>query len=831
MIENSQTSFEWVAFYMEFADKLLPFNKNRAELLSILEVAHKKAGVRYPFIEKGQPINDICPFTVFGAFNKGITDQNRIALASEIAKQLDVRATVPLRFEGIPVLNNMQSWFFWGIDDRKPEDINNLWGIFEDAITFADDSSDRNRENFISSYNRVTAQNGIKWNITMGLYWIRPLFYLNLDSRNRQFLLENEKTRTIGIGNISDLKQLPNAESYLNMTGQCKRSFTHYGAAFSSFPELSKAAWLTTLAEASEKENKVSEASFLQWFEPLLTALKDLGGSATPDKVRSQIIINLGLSDDEINKTRGRTEHKKFDNEVAWARNYLAYDGYIDKSVRGVWALTEKGSTATMTHELASEIFKKWVEILKNRRESKVDETGDRRDTPEKRFWIYAPGEGSRKWDEFYTQGLMGIGWDDLGDLNQYPDREAMRKKMKEVYDETRSYTMSALATWQFAHTIREGDVIFAKKGMREIVGRGVVESEYIYMPERNEYMHIRKVKWTHNGSWEHPGQAVMKTLTDITPYTEYVEKLELLLAGDSDLEDIEPDVELSYEKYTEDDFLSEVFLEPEQYETLLSLIKNKRNLILQGAPGVGKTFAAKRLAHSIIGEKDTKRVMMVQFHQSYSYEDFIMGFRPAEDGFELAEGPFYRFCKNAENDVDRDYFFIIDEINRGNLSKIFGELLMLIENDKRGEKLRLLYSNELFSVPGNVHIIGLMNTADRSLAMIDYALRRRFAFYEMEPAFDSTGFQAIVELSGNIKLSKLIKRVKDLNELISKDESLGDGFRIGHSYFCTDSEITDIWLTSVVNFEILPLLSEYWFDEKSKVEDWTRRLRGALND
>ena len=222
---------------------------------------------------------------------------------------------------------------------------------------------------------------------------------------------------------------------------------------------------------------------------------------------------------------------------------------------------------------------------------------------------------------------------------------------------------------------------------------------------------------------------------------------------------------------------------------------------------------------------------MMVQFHQSYSYEDFIMGFRPAEDGFELAEGPFYRFCKNAENDVDRDYFFIIDEINRGNLSKIFGELLMLIENDKRGEKLRLLYSNELFSVPRNVHIIGLMNTADRSLAMIDYALRRRFAFYEMEPAFDSTGFQAIVELSSNIKLSELIKRVKDLNELISKDESLGDGFRIGHSYFCTDSEITDIWLTSVVNFEILPLLSEYWFDEKSKVEDWTRRLRGALND
>ncbi|GHV36835.1 hypothetical protein FACS1894187_12170 [Synergistales bacterium] len=163
--------------------------------------------------------------------------------------------------------------------------------------------------------------------------------------------------------------------------------------------------------------------------------------------------------------------------------------------------------------------------------------------------------------------------------------------------------------------------------------------------------------------------------------------------------------------------------------------------MILQGAPGVGKTFAAKRLAFSIIGKEDDRRVKIVQFHQSYSYEDFVMGYRPDGRGFCLAEGPFYQFCKIAEkDDDDRPYFFIIDEINRGNLSKIFGELLMLIENDKRGEKnaLRLLYKDEDFFVPENVHIIGMMNTADRSLAMIDYALRRRFVFFDMEPAFDS---------------------------------------------------------------------------------------------
>ena len=131
--------------------------------------------------------------------------------------------------------------------------------------------------------------------------------------------------------------------------------------------------------------------------------------------------------------------------------------------------------------------------------------------------------------------------------------------------------------------------------------------------------------------------------------------------------------------------------MDREEYEILKRLLLKKKNLILQGPPGVGKTFAARRLAYSIMQVKDSERVMMVQFHQSYSYEDFIMGFRPTkEGGFELVPGPFYEFCKKAKDDLDNDYFFIIDEINRGNMSKIFGELLMLIETDKRGESIRL---------------------------------------------------------------------------------------------------------------------------------------------
>lgn len=160
-----------------------------------------------------------------------------------------------------------------------------------------------------------------------------------------------------------------------------------------------------------------------------------------------------------------------------------------------------------------------------------------------------------------------------------------------------------------------------------------------------------------------------------------------------------------------------------EEYDQLTSILQMKKNIILQGAPGVGKTFVAERLAFSLMGKPDLERVMTIQFHQSYSYEDFIMGFRPSTSGFELRRGAFYTFCKKAESDKNHDYFFIIDEINRGNLSKIFGELFMLIENDKRGKSLQLLYSDEQFSIPENLYIIGMMNTADRSLALLDYAL------------------------------------------------------------------------------------------------------------
>lgn len=586
------------------------------------------------------------------------------------------------------------------------------------------------------------------------------------------------------------------------------------------------------------------------------------------------------------------------------------------------------------------------------------------------KVWLFAPGENATMWGVCESSQTMRLGWDEIGDINEFKSRDELKVALQEAYNKGASFMNDSLALWQFANEMREGDIVYAKKGVKMIIGRGVVEGDYTYDESLDTYRHVRKVKWTHEGAWIYsPKNLVQKTLTDISKYPELVKNLNDLVVDGKSLESVIPPVEAkrywwlvaspdvwkfsdikegevmtftllndnghkrrvyqnfldakagdkvigyastptlqvvalgeidkdtdkvylhfrkteqlinpvdyaaikgneefqgmecmagggrgtlfkvtedeyqtlmeiirkdnplpackAHKAYTDKDFLNEVFMSPSGLHKLQALLRSKKNVILQGAPGVGKTFTAERLAYTLMGVADKQRVEMVQFHQNYSYEDFIQGYKPnANGGFELKPGVFLHFCKKASNSPDKDFFFIIDEINRGNLSKIFGELLMLVENGYRDKEMKLAYGDDLFSVPGNLYIIGMMNTADRSLAMIDYALRRRFSFFEMHPGFDSEGFKKYQAELADERFDNVIEGIKALNKIIESDNSLGRGFCIGHSYFCGQQDFNPEWLENVIEYDIEPMLREYWFDDEAKYETQITALRSLL--
>lgn len=724
----TSTQLTWISFYKELSDKLLTYRDRRDDLINKLATVYESIGMSLPKLEADE-LQDIDPFTVFGLFNKGITDANRQKIIAGIAEVFDIGADQPTDFEGIPVLNNLNATFYaFANDERRGEhDIDNLWHVFEAELALAADDNEETRKAFVEAFDTTVIQFTLGWKLTMGLYWARPYNFISLDSRNRWFMADVAKAGSTIAGIVPKEKDSPvhDGERYLAICDTIKSELGSEECSYADFPSLTAAAFVES--ERVNRERKVAE-------------------KAAAEKAEENSLGDEGV----------KTTH----------------------------------------------------------------------------YWTYSPGDGAARWDDFYARGVMGVGWSKLGDVEKYASKEDIRKNLRTLYSSKYSQKNSALALWQFSREIKPGDVVFAKRGRSVIIGRGIVEGDYQFDENGDSYPNIRRVRWTNRGEWHTEDLLAVKTLTDITTYPDLVEKLNSFFEDEGG--EVEGDTEeVEYPAYTSEDFLSEVYMDGEHYRTLVNVLRAKKNIILQGAPGVGKTFAAKRLAYSMMGVKDAGRVMMVQFHQSYSYEDFVEGFRPNAQGFDLEKGAFYNFCKNAKDDSDNDYFFIIDEINRGNLSKIFGELFMLIENDKRGPRntLRLLYSHELFYVPSNVYLLGMMNTADRSLAMLDYALRRRFAFFDLRPAFDTESFIAYQEGLASEKFDRLISCVVKLNEAIASDESLGDGFCIGHSYFCRMSpdDVTDDKLSAIVNYELVPMLREYWFDEPTKVDEWAGKLRRSI--
>lgn len=813
--------FTWVDFYIEFATKLLEYKNNRLELISKILKIFKKAEMKLPKMESDGIPWDIDPFTVFGLFNKGLKNANRIAILEGIAEEFEIQAKVPDAFDGIPVVNPLMATFYGFGDDRNEDDIDNLWEVFEAALNLADDDTPNNKDEFIFTYNKVLNQYGIRWNLTMGLYWFRPYTFINLDSRNRAFLKQPANTSPEVVAACGKMKEVPDGEAYFNICITCKKELATGKHEYKSFPELSLAAW----------EEATADDPYDEWFpsdySPNLTAtdwIKLLGDEAIFNKNCLTVLKCMKdyggqASCTQLAKKYGRK--KNFYNSVS----STVAEKIVKKGLCDAPPLREDGSN-------------RWWPVLYLGRDATKEEAGS--------FVWKIRDELSDALDKI-----------DLSDIELY-DKGTPTDAAPENY----WWLTANPKIWSFTELevgSEQSYTLFNENGNKRRIYQNFLDAKAgdpVIVYEANP---VKKIVGLARITQENNGKEIFfekeeslasqidyQTIKD-TPELKDMEFLKQLNGSLFRLTKDEYDVlkdmireenplslpDEQLEEYNEDDFLNEVYMSEDDMENLQELLINKKNIILKGAPGVGKTFAATRLAYVMMGEKDDSRIETVQFHQNYSYEDFVMGYRPDGNGFKLTEGIFYRFCQKAANNPDKDYFFIIDEINRGNMSKIFGELLMMIEKDYRGRKITMAYNGMKFFVPENLYIIGMMNTADRSIALIDYALRRRFGFFDMAPGFNSDGFIEYSNALNNETFEALIDVVKDLNRTISKDKSLGAGFQIGHSYFCGREELgcSDRWMRSVVEYDIIPTLNEYWFDNPDELQRWERNLRGVLND
>jgi len=944
-------AFGWIPFFRAVAERVLDFKDSRKELVDLVLAVHQEAGRTTKFLyyktEDGQGYlkEDIDPITVMNAFNMSVNRASGEKLHRAYAKLFGIEYHSSDREYLIPVGNNMRINFLDQYDTDTSK-INDVWVLFEAAL------KKPKGDLFIEKMDQVLGFfKGKMPSLSIILYIISPDEYISLDANTTdliELLLDKEvNVNKLTAGDYVDLledleacyaegktpfnnNRLVTLGSYIN--GEKIRAIKK-GVKLRTPDEITQQEWLEIL-----QDKDLCKPITLELFRTIL----DSGGQAPASEIASKNARTPSAYNFAVGQFGNAIKEKYSINnpeEEGYKGWWVPFEGEQRKDGLFVWIIRPALKGALLR-------------FLDNQKD----------------YWLYSPGENAIMWGEFYEEGIMGLGWKELGNLKAYKNKEEIADKLNELSKEDKQFVNDSLATWQFVNEMKIGDVVYAKKGKGTIVGKGVVQSEYYFDANEERFSHKREVKWEKFAEIDF-SPPILKTLTKITEKKDLIHAIEekinaidtnnywLLVAnpriwsfgeiaigetqfysiknsngnkrriaanyeaakkGDKvvgyeatpvkslvalleivdkdedniyfekikelenpvDYEQIKEDSLLSameflekkmgslfklseqeyshiidiseestivpstaekeYERYTDDDFLSEVFLDRQTLLKLKGLLKRKKNLILQGPPGVGKTFMARKLAYAFLEEKAADRVRMIQFHQNYTYEDFVIGFKPQEEGFALEKGIFHKLCQKARENSNKQYFFIIDEINRGNISKIFGELLMLIEGDKRGTEynVKLSYSHEDFHVPENLYIIGLMNTADRSLAIIDYALRRRFVFYTVVPGYKTQSFKGYLQKFESERFNKLIEAVDRLNvEVIKEDKTLGKDYQIGHSFFCNLDPVKmkngydKNELEMIIECEIEPLLYEYWFDQGDKAAEEVQKLKKALED
>ena len=844
--------FSWEPIHLELVEHLRKYEGRQDELLRVIKLMQAEELPTISLEDNAEgtlELAELDPFTFIGNMNRPIKDSYKIRMWEIIKEEFKLNSEVPKSFIGLPRLNLQKSKLFWSKPERTDSDIPNLWKFFHHILDTPINAIDHELMDECLNIKGV----GMGY-LTMAMFWVRPEKFLSADKNNLS------KALRAGVNLPTN-----NAVQYLSWLENLHQKIDGDTIGFSA------KAHYETVADGKQKRAKSKElgAPFNDIFQSLDEAKevleifrKTILWLQDDEKERQQQLVvgvlkknNLRLyygswlilSYNWQNDTLVTLENQLVEKELQ--PKWDSFKEQIDNQSFGIYEVQfadyEALEISNKLEDSARKIggnFAEWQSSpYKNYHNSVLYElilNEDKREeilrkglptstlaASSKACWLIAPGEGAELWEKYQKEGIISIGWAQSGDLSLLSSKKDIIDELEKEAPE-RSSTQSGKMLFDFAHSMEPGDYVFTKEGRRSVLGWGIITSDYTFQDDGERHPHIRKVEWKSSEKVEMPDEILLplKTLTRYEEGDELVEFLSECYFADKEIETVQT------LEYTRKQALEDLFIEEVKFDRIISTLKRKKNIVLQGAPGTGKTYIAKRLAYSLMETKDDGRVAMVQFHQSTNYEDFIQGFRPNEDGqFELRNGIFYDFCEKAKGSPDDYFVFIIDEINRGNLSKVFGELMMLIEPDKRDKRygMPLTYSSagsEEFYVPDNLYLIGTMNTADKSLSLVDYALRRRFAFLEMDPGFDSAVFAEVLSkkgLSGGM-IEKIRATMNELNLKIEKDSvNLGRGFRIGHSFFVPSSKVVDEqnWFDEIISFESAPLLEDYWMDDPSALD------------